>query len=83
MLYLIVEMSNLRFFMQGQCTSRGQEIEHGVFYGSQLGDGIGTQESIQANKGYTSQVNQVQYKIHCSVYFYLIIHIIDDFILLF
>jgi hypothetical protein len=45
--------------MQGQCTSRGQEIEHGVFYRSQLGDGIDTQESIQVNKQYNSQVNQV------------------------
>jgi len=59
MLYLIVEMSNLRFFMQGQCTSRGEEIEHGVFYRSQLGDGIDTKESIQINKQYNSQVSQV------------------------
>ena len=52
-------MSNLRFFMQGQCTSRGEEIEHGVFYRSQLGDGIDTKESIQINKQYNSQVSQV------------------------
>ncbi|XP_024634327.2 protein FAR-RED IMPAIRED RESPONSE 1 [Medicago truncatula] len=45
---------------EGPCISRGQEIEYEVCYRSQLGDGIGTQESIQVNKEYSSQVNQVQ-----------------------
>jgi len=31
---------------------RGQGIEHGMFYRSQLGDGIDTQESIQADNSY-------------------------------
>lgn len=38
--------------MQGICTSWIQEIEHEV---SQLGDGIGTQESIQGNPEYTNE----------------------------
>ncbi|XP_024634837.2 protein FAR-RED IMPAIRED RESPONSE 1-like [Medicago truncatula] len=49
---------NIRVQEEGQCSSRGQEIEHEVFYSSQLGDRIGTQESIQVNKAYTSHANQ-------------------------
>ncbi|XP_039686629.1 protein FAR-RED IMPAIRED RESPONSE 1-like [Medicago truncatula] len=44
-----------KFDQIGPCISRGQEIEYEVCYRSQLGDGIGTQESIQVNKEYSSQ----------------------------
>lgn len=45
-------MSHFRFWWQGPCTSRVQEIENEEFLRSQVVDEIGTQESIQVNAVY-------------------------------